>query len=104
MGISDQMNNLAGQMKTGIQSTSLKMTCLVLRIITGLLLGLTLGLIFQELIHYGTFSLIFVMAMALLVFFRVSKDWGLPQILIFDLICILTAQLLRMYILVAPGG
>jgi hypothetical protein len=33
---------------------------------------------------------------------KVLSSWGIGQILIFDLICVLVGMLFRMYILIAP--
>ena len=102
MGIGDKMRGMAGSVQDSAKSSSISLFNLFLRIITGLSLGLTMGLIGQELISYGTFALIFSMVVITAVVVKVMSSWSIGQILIFDLICILVAMLLRMYILVAP--
>ena len=102
MGISDKMKGLAINMQEGVKTSSISMASIVLRLISGFFLGLTLAFIGQELMHYGTFVLLFVTAVVLGLFMRISAQWKIPHVLIFDLICILVAQLLRMYILLAP--
>lgn len=69
----------------------------------GLILGLTVGLIGDEVFQYGWFSLIFIMLVVTGLLLRVTRSWSWPQILIFSFICVLIGLLLRMYILVAPG-
>lgn len=102
MGIGDKMRGLATNAQEGVKTTSISLFHFGLRLVTGLLLGLTLALIGQELASYGTFTLLFVMVVVLAVVMKILANWSIGQILIFDLICVLVAMLLRMYILVAP--
>jgi hypothetical protein len=71
--------------------------------LTGLFLGLTFALIGQEIIRYGFLSFTLVAAVVAASILRVSRSWSWTQISIFNLICILTGLLLRMYILIAPN-
>ncbi|MEK2643732.1 hypothetical protein [Bdellovibrio sp. BCCA] len=102
MGIGDKMRGLASSAQEGVKSSTLSFFHFTLRFVTGILLGLVLGLIGQELVGYGTFALLFVMVVILGIIMKVLSNWSMGQILIFDLICVLVAMLLRMYILVAP--
>ncbi len=102
MGISEKMNNLADGMKAGVKTGSARTTLVVLRLLTAFFLALTISLASQEASHYGTLSLVFVTLVVMAVFMRVSQAWTIGHILIFDLILVLAAQLLRMYILLAP--
>lgn len=87
----DKLNSRVG----GVSS---QLSLYSLRVLTGLLVGLTVALIGQEIIGYGKFSLTFVSMTIMGVFFRMSIGWGLTKVLVFDLICFLIALLLRMYI------
>lgn len=102
MGFTDKLQGAGQQMKEGVRSTGLFLFHLFLRLTTGFVLGLTFGLIGQELMGYSTYGLLTMLVVTLLLFFRVSKSWTIPQILIFDLICVLVGQILKMYILLAP--
>lgn len=102
MGIGDKMRGLASSAQDGVKSSTISLFHISLRLITGLLLGLTLALIGQELVGYGTFALLFVMVVVVAIIMKLLANWSIGQILIFDLICVLVAMLLRMYILVAP--
>ncbi len=102
MGISEKMNNLADGMKSGVKTGSARMLLVVLRGLTAFFLALTLSLAGQEASHYGTLSLLFVILVVMAVFMRISQAWTLGHVLIFDLVMVLVAQLLRMYILLAP--
>ena len=102
MGFTDKMHDLADGMKSGAKTGFVKALLTLLRILSGFFLGLTLALVGSEVAQYGTLSLVFVTALILAAFMRVSQKWSLGQVLIFDLVIILVAQLLRMYILLAP--
>lgn len=102
MGIGDRMKGLATDVQEGVKTSSLSLLNLLLRLISGFFLGLTLALVFQELAGFGTLMLVFLNVLILGLFVRVSASWSIFQILIFDLFCVLVAQLLRMYILLAP--
>ena len=102
MGIGDKMRGFASNAQEGAKSTSRNLMHFLLRLVTGILLGLVLGLIGQELLQYGTFGLFFVIVVVTSLILKFFSTWSLAQILIFDLICVLVAMLLRMYILVAP--
>lgn len=102
MGIGERMKDLAINVQEGVKSSTVSMTAFALRLISGGALGLTVALVGQELAGYGSFMLLFFSLLVLGLFMRISVTWRVPQILIFDLICILVAQLLRMYILLAP--
>ncbi len=101
MGISDRMRGIATSAQDGVKSSTISFFHLTLRFVTGILLGLVLSLVGQELIGYGTFAVLFVVVVVLGLIMRFLATWSIGQILIFDLICVLVAMLLRMYILVA---
>lgn len=102
MGIGDKMRGLATNVQDGVKSSTLTFFHICLRLITGSLVGLTLALIGQELIGYGTFALIFATIVVLAVVAKILARWSFGQIFIFDLIVVLVGMLLRMYILIAP--
>lgn len=102
MGLTDKMKGLSTNMQEGAKRSSVSMLSLTLRVITGLMLGLTLGLIGQEVMGFGSLALLFMMVVVLALVIKTTSEWTLGRILIFDLILILVAMLLRMYILVAP--
>lgn len=70
---------------------------------TGLIIGLTIGLIGQELVGYGWISLLLVTLVVGASVVRVTRFWNWTHMLIFNLICVLIGMVLRMYILIAPG-
>lgn len=100
MGVGQVIEELQYRLKTS--STSLAL--LSFKLISGAAIGLTLALIGEEIIGYGTFSFIFVIVTMTGAFLKVSRSWQFVGVAAVDLICILIGLLLRMYILVAPGG
>jgi hypothetical protein len=102
MGISDKMKGLATNVQEGVKTSSVSLFNLFLRLVTGFFLGLTLALVGQQLTGYGMFGLLLCLVVIMALITKVLVKWSVGQILIFDLICVLVAMLLRMYILVAP--
>jgi hypothetical protein len=80
----------------------LKIVNRFLQIFTSLLLGLTLSLILQEVIGFGTLAFVFVMLVGALLVFRLLRTWTIFSNLVFLFICILVGMLLRMYVMLAP--
>jgi hypothetical protein len=102
MGIGDNMRGFVSNVQVGVKSTSLSAFHFSLRLVTGLFVGLTMALIGQELMGYETLALIFAIVVVLSIIIKILSPWSISQILIFDLIVVLLAMLMRMYILVAP--
>ena len=102
MGIKDQVLSLAQGAQIKAKSSASSLMQITFRLFTGFFLGLTASLVAQELTGFGSFSLIFLNLMILGLFFRISQNWSMVKILVFDLVCVLVIQILKMYILVAP--
>lgn len=103
MSIVDRINSQAMQMtnnaKVGVQNLFL----LFCKLVSGVIIGLTLALVGQVVFNYGPVLFWFVIFMISAAFYRLTKSWGPIGLLIFDLLIILAALLIRMYIIVAPG-
>lgn len=102
MGIVDKINGVGNDMKEGVKLTTVFLVSLCLRGLTGFFLGLTFGLIGQEVISYGSIGIILMILVTLGLFLKISAKWSIAQLLIFDLICVLLGQILRMYVTLAP--
>lgn len=103
MGLTERFTGLTNSAQQSIKAKAIEMVITMIRWASGLTIGLTLSLIFQEILGYEQFVFIFVLLTAHFLFLKISKSWSLVFLLVFDLICMLVAMLLRMYILVAPG-
>ena len=98
------MANLIGDLHNGVKQTSGHISVFILKVFSSFMVAVTVALIFQEMIGFGTFSFVLIGVTLLLGLVKMMKNWSLTSVLVFDLICILVALLLRVYILVAPGG
>jgi hypothetical protein len=102
VGIKDQVSSMAQGAQSKAKTSAQSFMQISFRLVTGFFLGLTLSLIGQELTGFGSFSLIFLNLVVMGLFFRLSQNWSLIKILVFDLVCLLVIQILKMYILIAP--
>ncbi len=93
---------MASSVRDTAQNTSSQAFSIALRLLTGLILGYVLGLIAQEIIGFGAFSLSFFVLIMALLFFKISSSWTILKIILFDVFCVLVLQILKMYILLAP--
>jgi hypothetical protein len=102
MGLGEKMNQLATNIQDGVKSTSTSLASLVVKFVTSFFIGITIALIAQEMIQYGTLAFVFMMLVVMGLIFKLISKWSLGATLVFDLICVLVALVLRMYILLAP--
>lgn len=102
MGIGERFGDLAASVKGSAQNTSIRVTSLLLRVLTGLILGYVLGLIAQEIMEFGNLILLFFVIAFTAFFYRISSTWSVLKIILFDVFCALVLQILKMYILLAP--
>lgn len=92
------------QLQYRIKSTSTSLSLLFFKVLSGLVIGLTMALIIDEILNSGVLAFSLVLVSTLGAFMKVAKGWTWGGVLMFDLFCVLVALLLRMYILVAPGA
>lgn len=102
MGISDKINQLASDLQDGVKSSSVSLAAVSVKFVTAFFVGLTVALIAQEMIQYGTLGFVFMMLVVMGLVYKLIAKWSLGATLVFDLVCVLTALILRMYILLAP--
>lgn len=98
------MGELLENLQYKLKTSSTSIITFMVRLFTGLFLGLTLALILDVMLNYGTFSFLLVILVTTAVLVRISRRWTLFNIIVFDLVCVLVALLLRMYVLIAPGA
>lgn len=103
MGVLDQINSRAVQASASAKAGMQSLFLITGKIITGLILGLTFSLIGDEVFKYGPLLFGFVIVTVTAAFYRIAKPWGSIGLLIFNLLSILAALLIRMYVVVAPG-
>lgn len=102
------MSELVDKMQYRLKKSSGDIFNFMVKLTTGLVLGLTLALIIHEMIGKkdgeGMLSFTFIIAVTTMGFLRVAKKWSIVSVLVFDLVCILIGIILKFYIMVAPGA
>lgn len=102
------MSEFVGKMQMNIKKSSGDFALFTLRLISGGIIGLTFALIMQEILgkaeNENLIAFFFVIIVTTGAFLRLSKSWGFVGVLVFDLIMVLLGLVLRLYIMVAPGG
>lgn len=102
MGISEKMNQFASSVQSGVKNTGISLFGVSFKLISSLFFTFTITLIAQEMIGFATLGFIFMSIVLVTAMMRLFWNWSMGQVLIFDLICILTGLLMRLYIQVAP--
>lgn len=102
MSLVNNFKNVSDSLQQGAKNASITFTQIILRIFSGLYIGYILSLIIQEFVQSGTLSLVFFTMLFATIVYRLLRVWSIFQIFIFNVICILIATLLRMYIMIAP--
>lgn len=108
--MSDMVGSLRGmpdRFQSGIKNTSSSFALLALRVFSASVLGLTIGLAVQEILSQGqeiTLAFVFSFLTVFGAFWRISRGWGFPTLLVFDLVIALIGMLLRLYVMMAPNA
>ena len=92
------------KMQGSIKENSFNIALWASKLISGLFVGLTLALIVKTLFDVGSFGFLFVIVAISGAFLKMSARWKFSSVLLFDLFCLMTALMLRMYIYIAPGA
>ena len=98
------MANIISNVHDRFKTSTNAMALVGFKILTGLFVGLTLGLVGQEVIQYELISFVLVTLVVAGTLVRIAKSWSWTHVFIFNLICVLIGLLCRMYILIAPGS
>lgn len=102
MNLTNNMKNFAGNMQQGAKTASVTFFQRFLRLLTGFFVGVVLALIIQELTQSGTLVLVFLTVLFMMLVYRLLRSLTILHIIIFQAFCILVANSLRMYIMMAP--
>lgn len=98
------MNRYVLVVQNNLKKSSGSVFTFLWKFFSGLIVGLTLALIGQEVMQYGNLLFTFVTIMTVIVFMSIARSWNVWTVGIFNLVCVLLGLLLRMYALVAPGA
>lgn len=102
MGLTDKVGQLVSSVQDGAKNASASIFLGILKTITAFIVALTLSMVAQELISFGTISFVLILVVITAGLSKIMSAWSMGSVLIFDLICVLMALLLRMYLLIAP--
>jgi hypothetical protein len=102
LSLTDNLKNVAGSMQQGAKNATASLTQRLLRLVSGFFVGLVLALIVQEFTQSNTLMLLFCLSLFTFIIYKLLRPFTLLQVVIFDVICILIANSLRMYIAMAP--
>ena len=91
------------KMQGRFRESSRNIGLVLLKALSGAIVGLTFALIFRQVMGIKDFAFTFIIVLFVGVFFKLSTKWQFTGVLLFNLFCVMTGMLLRMYILVAPG-
>ncbi len=98
------MSEFLDNVQEKIKGSSGAFALVVFKIISVFTVALVLALIGETLFQYGDIAFLFLFATCGYIFYRFVKSWTWSQMIVFDVICVLIAVCLRMYILLAPGA
>jgi hypothetical protein len=94
------IENMQYQLKKNSQNIGL----FIVRFFSGVMLGITITLVGQQILGYGQLLFWFVIVLTTTVFLKITKGWKWTGVIVLDFVLILIGLLLKMYILIAPGG
>lgn len=102
MSLTDNIKNLSSNMQHGAKNASVTYAQRLLRLVSGFFVGMVLALIIQQFMQSSTLMLVFFTTLFTAVIYRLLRPLTVLQIFVFDIICVLIATSLRMYIMLAP--
>ena len=103
MGVSERVSQFGQGLQTGVKNGSMSLGLFFFKLLTGLVIGLTFSLVGREIFQYENFMFVFVIISVTGIFVRTARSWTPWVLITFDVIAVLVAMLMRMYILIAPG-
>ena len=102
MSFKNNLSTVTNSIWQGTKVATITLSQRIMRLVSGFFVGLVLSIIVQEFVQSGMLMLVFFTILFTLIIYRSLRTLTLFQIFVFDVICILIAILLRMYILIAP--
>lgn len=102
MGIAEKFDRVSAKVQTSIKLSIVGLVAFLFKVFTAAMYALTITLVFQQAFAFGTFAFVFLFIVTGSAMISLMWNWNLGKILVFDLISVLVALLLRMYILMAP--
>jgi hypothetical protein len=98
------MSALINRVQFQVKKTGSHLGVYFARVLTGSWIGLIFAHLFQQIFAFENFLFLFVILLFTAVIVRISRNWGILSVVIFNLFCVLVVVLMQMYIKVAPGA
>ncbi len=96
------MGRFVAGVQEKISESSKSFALFVFKLLSGMVIGLTLALAAQEIFGFSNLVFIFVITCVTGVFLRIVSGWNLLIMVLFDLFAVVAALLLKMYVVMAP--
>lgn len=98
------MNTIKERISENVKSSLQTFIIYLLRLFSGILLGLTFALFAEEFAGIEIFSFMFIVIITSLLTLRITRNLGLLGAIIFLLVLVLIGVLLQLYILKAANS
>lgn len=102
--VESNMGEFIENMQHTLKKNSQNIGLFIVRFLSGFFVGVTLTLIGQQILGYGQLIFWFIIVLSTVVFLKMTKGWRWVGVIVLDFILVLIGLLLKMYILIAPGG
>lgn len=93
------MNNIKERISMTAKENLMAFTIFLLRLLSGVILGLAIAISMQQFMGIGIFSFMFIVILTSLIVLRITKTLGLLGSIIFLLVLVLIGVMLQLYIL-----
>ena len=97
------MSEFLDNVQEKFKGSSRALALMFFKIISVFSVALVLALIGETLFQFGDIAFLFLLGTCGYIFYRFVRSWSWSQIIVFDVICVLIAVCLTMYIHLAPG-
>lgn len=102
MSVTDRISQVASSVQNTAKITASNLISFSVKFVSSIVISFVVALVLQTLVGFGQLSFLLSLVLATSLLMRLMWKWSVGVTLVFDLICVLVALLLRMYILVAP--
>lgn len=96
------MNKYVMVLQSNLRNSSSTFLLFFLRLVAGIVVGLTLALMGEEVFGIGRLAFFFIIVTTTSVFLSITKKWGALGVGLFLMFFFMLGLLLRMYALKAP--
>lgn len=96
------MSRFVSNVQDKFTESSKSFALFLFKLISGLVIGLTMALAAQEIFGFSNLVFLFVIICVTGIFLRIANKWNLLIMILFDLFAVVAALLLKMYVVMAP--